>query len=77
MNNKKTNELEDLKQDLCVAGGFAAPMTILSLGSLIITVRNPEAISIMCTIACLVPAIHTVNEFRKCAKKYAQIKRER
>ena len=77
MNIKKQNEIKILKQDTCVTGGIVAPMTILSLGSLIITVRNPEAINIMCTVACLLPTIHVANEFRKSAKKYVQLKRER
>jgi hypothetical protein len=76
MNTKKTKELSAIKQDICVCGIFGSTMTVLSLLSLIATVRNPEAINIMCTAMCLAPNIYVANEARKETKKYIQLKRE-
>ena len=72
----KTKELNAIKQDIAVASVIGGKMTVLSLVSLIITVRNPEAINIMYTLICFAPNIYVANEARKATKKYIQLKRE-
>ena len=71
-----TNEkLKSIKQDAILAGTSGGAMAVLSLVSFIITVRNPEAISLMCTLVCFIPTIYYANETRKEMKKYNQLKK--
>ena len=69
-------KLKSLKQDVGFYSAFGAPMTILSLVSSIITIRNPEAINLMCTLCCLCPACYVISETYKARKKYIKLKKE-
>lgn len=68
-------KLKSLKQDVGFNSAFGVPMTILSLVSSIITIRNPEAINLMCTLCCFGPACFVTSEAYKARKKYIQLKK--
>lgn len=69
-------KLKSLKQDVGFHSVLGTPMVILSLYSLIITIRNPEAINLMCTLCCLCPACYAASETYKARKKYIKLKKE-